>query len=54
MKNVMGVVNKLRINDKKIEDQVVAEKVLKILPKNFEMVLTSLLDSKSLAIFSVE
>jgi len=38
MTRVMGVVNQLRIHGEKIEDQKIVEKVLRSLPKKFEMV----------------
>jgi Tfp pilus assembly protein PilO len=46
MTKVMGIVNQLRINGEKMEDQRVVEKVLRSLPKKFEMVVTLFLSLK--------
>jgi hypothetical protein len=55
MTKVMGIINQLRINgEKELIDQRVVEKVLRSLPKKFEMVVTSLLESKDLTNFSIE
>ena len=55
MTKVMGVVNQLRINgEKELTDQRVVEKVLRCLPKKFEMVVTAILESKDLTKFSIE
>jgi hypothetical protein len=55
MTKVMGIITRLRINaEKELTDQRVVEKVLRSLPKKFEMVVTSLLESKYLTNFSLE
>jgi hypothetical protein len=55
MTKVMGIINQLRINgEKELTDQRVVEKVLRSLPKKFEMVVTALLESKDLTNFSIE
>jgi hypothetical protein len=55
MTKVMGIMNRLRINgEKELTDQRVVEKVLRSLPKKFEMVVTALLESKDLTKFSIE
>ena len=49
MTKVMGIMNQLRINgEKELTDQRVVEKFLRSLPKKFEMIVTSLLESKDL------
>ena len=55
MTKAMGIINQLRINgEKELTDQRVVEKVLRSLPKKFEMVVTALLESKDLTNFSIE
>ena len=55
MTKVMGIVNQLRNNcENKLTDQRVVAKVLRSLPKKFEMVVTSILESKDLTKFSIE
>ena len=55
MTKVMGIVNQLRINgEKELTDQRVVEKVLRCLPKKFEMVVIAILESKDLTKFSIE
>ena len=55
MTKVMGIVNQLRINgEKELTNQRVVEKVLRCLPKKFEMVVTAILESKDLTKFSIE
>jgi hypothetical protein len=55
MTKVMGIMNQLRINGKNdLTDQRVVEKVLRSLPKKFEMVVIALLESKDLTKFSIE
>ena len=47
MTKVMGIVNQLRINgENELTDQRVVEKVLRCLPKKFEMVVTAILELK--------
>jgi hypothetical protein len=56
MTRVMGIVNQIRLTGEAIPDQriveKVIEKVLRSLPKKFEMVVTSILESKDLSNFS--
>jgi hypothetical protein len=55
MTKFMGIMNRLRINgEKELTDQRVFEKVLRSLPKKFEMAVTDLLKSKYLTKFSIE
>jgi hypothetical protein len=55
MTKVMGIINRLRTNgEKELTNQRVVEKVLRSLPKKFEMVVTALLESKDLTNFSIE
>lgn len=54
MTKFMRIVNQLRINGEKIEDQIVVEKVLRSLPKVNQMVVTTILEWKYLTILSVE
>ena len=55
MTKFMGIVNQLRNDgEKELTDQRVIEKVLRNLPKKFEMVVTSILESKDLTKFSIE
>jgi hypothetical protein len=54
MTRVMGVVNQLRIHGEKIEDQKIVEKVLRSLPKKFEMVVISIEESKDLSKLTVK
>jgi hypothetical protein len=44
----MELVNQLRIHGEKIEDKKIVEKVLRILPKKFEMVVISIEESNDL------
>jgi hypothetical protein len=54
MKRVMGIVNHIRLTGEAIPDQRIVEKVLRSLPKKFEMVVTSILESKDLSNFSID
>ena len=54
MTRVMGIVNVLRNNGEELYDQRVVEKVIRSFPTKFEMVITSILESKDLTKFSVE
>ena len=54
MTKVMGIVNQLRINGETIAHQTIEEKVLRSLPKKYEMVVTDILESKDLSNFSMD
>ena len=54
MTKVMGIVNQLCTNDETIVDHKVVEKVLRSLPKKYEMVVAAILESKDLSNFSVD
>jgi hypothetical protein len=54
MTRVMGIVNQIRLTGEAIPDQCIVEKVLRSLPKKFEMVITSILESKDLSHFSTD
>jgi hypothetical protein len=54
MTGVMGIVNQIRLIGEAITDQCIVEKVLKTLPKKFEMVVTAILESKDLSHFSID
>jgi hypothetical protein len=54
MTRVMGIMNQIRLIGETITDQHIVEKVLKILPKKFEMVVTTILESKDLSCFSTD
>jgi hypothetical protein len=54
MKKVIGIVNQLHINGEEIADQTIVEKVLRSLPKKYEMVVTAILESNDLSNFSVD
>ena len=54
MMQVIGFVNQIRINGENLENHRVVEKILRILPIKFEMVVIALLESKDLSSFSVE
>jgi hypothetical protein len=54
MTRVMGIVNQIRLTGEAIPDQSIVEKVLRSLPKKFEMVVTAILESKDLSHFSTE
>ena len=54
MTRFMGIVNQIRLTGEAIIDQRIVEKVLRILPKKFEMVVTALLESKDLSRFSID
>ena len=54
MTKVMGIVNQLRINGKTIMDKTIVEKVLRSLPNKYEMVVTTILESKGLSNFLVD
>jgi hypothetical protein len=51
MTRVMGIVNQIRLTGEAILDQRIVEKVLKSLPKKFEMVVIAILESKELSNF---
>jgi hypothetical protein len=54
MTRVMGIVNQIRLTGEAIPDQCIVKKVLKILPKKFKMVVTTILESKDLSCFSTD
>jgi hypothetical protein len=54
MTSVMGIVNQIRLTGETITDQCIFEKVLRSLPKKFEMVVTTILESKDLSSFSTD
>jgi hypothetical protein len=54
MTRVMGIVNQIRLTGEAIPDQCIVEKVLRSLPKKFEMVITTILESKDLSCFSTD
>jgi hypothetical protein len=54
MTRVMGIVNQIRLTGEAITDQRIVEKVLKSLPKKFEMVVTTILESKDLSSSSTD
>jgi hypothetical protein len=51
---VMGIVNQIRLTGETITDQRIVEKILRSLPKKFEMVVTTILESKDLSSFSTD
>ena len=53
MTKVMGVVNQLRMNGEELDDQRIVEKVLRCLPKKFDMIVT-VFESRELKNLSVE
>jgi hypothetical protein len=54
MTRVMGIVNQIRLTGEAIPDQRIVEKVLRSLPKKFEMVVTTILESKDLSNLSTD
>ena len=54
MTRVMRIVNQIRWTGEEIPDQRIVEKFLKSLPKKFEMVVTTILESKDLSKFSID
>jgi hypothetical protein len=54
MTRVMGIVNQIRLIGETITDQRIVEKILRSLPKKFEMVVTAILESKDLSRFSTD
>jgi hypothetical protein len=52
MTRVMGIMNQIRLIGETITDQRIVEKILRSLPRKFEMVLTAILESKDLSRFS--
>jgi hypothetical protein len=54
MTRVMGIVNQIRLIGETINDQRIFEKILRSLPKKFEMVVTTILESKDLSSFSTD
>lgn len=54
MTRVMVIVNQIRLTGEAILDQRIVEKVLRSLPKKFEMVVTVILESNDLSNFSVD
>jgi hypothetical protein len=54
MTRVMGIVNQIRLIGEAITDQRIVEKILRSLPRKFEMVVTAILESKDLSSFSTD
>jgi hypothetical protein len=54
MTRLMGIVNQIRLTGEDILDQRIVEKVLRSIPNKFEMVVTAILESKDLSIFSTD
>jgi hypothetical protein len=54
MTRVMGIVNHIRLIGETITDQRIVEKILRSLPRKFEMVVTTILESKDLSRFSID
>jgi hypothetical protein len=54
MTRVMGIVNQIRLTRETITEQLIVEKILRSLPKKFEMVVTTILESKDLSSFSTD
>jgi len=54
MNKVMGIVNQIRLTGEAIPDQRIFEKVLRIIPRKSEMVVTTILESIDLSIFSTD
>jgi hypothetical protein len=54
MTRVMGIVNQIRLIGETITDQRIVEKILRSLPRKFEMVVTAILESKDLSSFSTD
>jgi hypothetical protein len=54
MNRVMGIVNEIRLTGESIPNQRIVEKVLKSISKKFEMVVTTILESKDLSNFSTD
>jgi hypothetical protein len=53
MTRVMGIVNQIRLIGETITEQRIVEKILRSLPRKFEMVVTAILESKDLSRFSI-
>jgi hypothetical protein len=54
MTRVMGIVNQIRLIGETITDQRIVEKILISLPRKFEMVVTTIIESKDLSRFSTD
>jgi hypothetical protein len=54
MTRVMGIMNQIRLIGETITDQRIFEKILISLPNKFEMVVTTILESKDLSSFSTD
>jgi hypothetical protein len=54
MTRVMGIVNQIILTGEAIPDQRIVEKFLRSLPNKFEMVVTTILESKDLTNFSMD
>jgi hypothetical protein len=54
MTRVMGIMNQIRLTGEAITNQRIVEKILRSLPKKFEMVVTTILESKDLSSFSTD
>jgi len=54
MTRFMGIVNQIRLIGEAIPDQIIVEKVLISLSNKFEMVVTTILESKDLSNFSTD
>ena len=54
MTKFMGIVNQIRLTGEAIHDQQIVQKVLISKPKKFEIVVTTILESKDLSNFSTD
>jgi hypothetical protein len=54
MTRVIGIMNRIRLTGETITDQRIVEKILLSLPEKFEIVVTTILESKDLSIFSMD
>jgi hypothetical protein len=54
MTRVMGIMNQIRLTSETITDQCIVEKILKSLPNKFEMIVTTIPESKDLSSFSID
>jgi len=51
---VVSIVNQLKVNDEKIENQRIVEKILRSLTRKFESTVVTIKELKDLSILSVE
>lgn len=54
MTRVVGIVNEIKLISETISDEKIVQKVLQSLPKKYDIIVTTFLESKDLTTFLVE